>query len=67
MKIKELLPSLKLNGRTVYDEEKQALFFNWTCSGFSFGLKGKEIKVKTWYTKCTTTSCRLAMYRTSNR
>lgn len=47
MKIKELLPSLKINGRTVYDEEKEALFFNWTCSGFSFGLKGKEIKVKT--------------------
>ena len=47
MKIKELLPSLKLNGRTIYDEQKEALFFNWTCAGFSFGLKGKEIKVKT--------------------
>lgn len=46
MKIKELMPMLKLNGRTVYDEEKEALFINWSCAGFSFGLKGKEIKVK---------------------
>ena len=46
MKIKELLPVLKINGRTIYDEEKEALFCNWTCSGVSFGLKGKEIKVK---------------------
>lgn len=46
MKIKELLPQLKINGRTIYDDEKQALFMNWSCSGFSFGLKGKEIKIK---------------------
>ena len=46
MKIKELLPVLKLNGRTLYNEKEEALFLNWTCSGFSFGLKGKEIKVK---------------------
>ncbi len=46
MKIKELLPLIRINGRTVYDEEKDALFFNWTCAGFSFGLKGKQIKAK---------------------
>lgn len=46
MKVKEALPLMKLHGRTVYDEEKEALFTNWTCSGFSIGVKGKELKVK---------------------
>lgn len=46
MKVKELLPLMKLHGRTIYDDEKEALFTNWTCSGFSIGVKGKNFKVK---------------------
>ena len=46
MKIKELLPLVKLHGRTIYDEEKQALFANWTCSGFTVGVTGKYLKIK---------------------
>lgn len=46
MKIKDFIPSAKLNGRTIYDEEKETLFMNWSCSGFSFGLEGKKIAVK---------------------
>lgn len=46
MKIKELLPSLRIHGRTSYDEKLEALFCNWSCSGFSFGFKGREVKVK---------------------
>ena len=46
MKIKELLPLVKIHGRTVYDEEKQALYANWTCSGFTVGVTGKYLKIK---------------------
>ena len=46
MKIKELLPLLALHGRTVYDEEKEALFCNWSLSGLSIGVKGTYLKVK---------------------
>lgn len=46
MRIKELMPLLQLHGRTVFDEEKQALFCNWSCSGFSVGLKGSWLKVR---------------------
>ena len=46
MKIKELMPMLKVHGRTVYDEEKEALFCNWTCSGFTIGVEGTYLKVK---------------------
>ena len=46
MLIKELMPLVKIHGRTIYDEEKQALFCNWTCSGFTLKMKGKLLKVK---------------------
>ena len=46
MNIKELLPIVKLHGRTVYDEEKKALFCNWSCSGLTLKLTGKSLKVK---------------------
>ena len=46
MKIKELLPLLKLHGRTIYDEEKQALFCNWSTSGFTVGIDGSYLKVR---------------------
>ena len=35
MKIRELLPLVKIHGRTIYDEEKEALFCNWSLSGFT--------------------------------
>ena len=46
MKIKELLPAVKIHGRTVYDEEREALFCNWTCSGLTLKMTGKVLKVK---------------------
>ncbi len=46
MKIKELLPLVKVHGRTVYDKEKEALFCNWTCSGLTLRFKGKCLKTK---------------------
>lgn len=46
MLIKDLLPLVKVHGRTIYDEERKALFCNWTCSGLTLKFKGKELKVK---------------------
>ncbi|MBR0137372.1 MAG: hypothetical protein IJM15_03075 [Erysipelotrichaceae bacterium] len=46
MKIKELMPLVKLHGRTVYDEEKEALYCDWSCSGFTVKLTGKQLKIK---------------------
>lgn len=46
MKIKELLPLIKVHGRTVYDEQSQALYCNWTCSGFTVKISGKTLKIK---------------------
>ena len=46
MKIKELLPLVKIHGRTIYDEKKEALFCNWTCSGITLRFIGKQLKVK---------------------
>lgn len=46
MKIKELLPLVKVHGRTVYDEEKEALFCNWSLSGITVGVKGKSLRIK---------------------
>ena len=46
MLIKELMPLVKIHGRTVYDEEKQALFCNWTCSGLTLKMTGRTLKVK---------------------
>lgn len=46
MLIKEVLPLAQVHGRTVYDEEKEVLFCNWTLSGISVGIKGKILKVR---------------------
>lgn len=46
MKIRELMPLLRLHGRTVYDEEKEALFCNWSCAGFTVGVEGTFLKLK---------------------
>ena len=46
MKVKELLPKLALHGRTVFDEQKEALFFNWTCAGFTVAFTGKTLKAR---------------------
>ena len=40
--MKEMLKNLCLHGRTVWDEEKQALFCNWTCSGFTVLFTGHQ-------------------------
>ena len=44
--MKEMLKNLCLHGRTVWDEEKQALFCNWTCSGFTVRFTGTYLKAK---------------------
>ena len=36
----EILDKLLLHGRTLYDEERKALFFNWTCAGFTVRFTG---------------------------
>lgn len=46
MKVKELLPLLRLHGRTVFDGEKGALFFNWTCSGFTLRFRGAKLRAR---------------------
>ena len=46
MRIKDVLPYAKIHGRTVYDEEREALFCNWTLSGLSIGVRGKTLKVR---------------------
>ena len=46
MKIQELMPMLIKHGRTIFDEKKEALFCNWTCSGFTVGVDGTFLKMK---------------------
>ena len=46
MNAKEFLPLLRLHGRTVFDEEKNALFFNWTCSGFTVRFRGRTLRAR---------------------
>ena len=46
MKIRELLKDVTIHGRTLYDEEREALFCNWTCSGLTLSFEGKSLKVK---------------------
>lgn len=45
MKIKEILPQLQLHGRTIFDEQKEALFVNWSCAGFTVRFTGSVLKV----------------------
>ena len=46
MPTKEILDKLQLHGRTLFDEEKQALFCNWTCSGFTAVFEGSVLKAR---------------------
>ena len=46
MKISRLMPMLNIHGRTIYDEEKEALYCNWTCSGFTAGVTGTYLKIR---------------------
>ena len=46
MKAKEALPLLCLHGRTLFDEEWQALFFNWTCTGFTACFRGTTLRAR---------------------
>lgn len=40
---KDLLPKVKLYGRTLYREEDQTLYFNWTASGIAVWFRGKTL------------------------
>ena len=44
--ISELKEQIALHGRTVWDSENGALFFNWTCSGFTVSFTGKRLRAK---------------------
>ena len=46
MLAKEIIPRLRLHGRTIFDEDRQALFFNWTCSGFTVTFTGSVLKAR---------------------
>ena len=41
---KTALPSLRLHGRTRFPENRNALFFNWTCSGFTVRFRGTVLR-----------------------
>ena len=41
---KEALPYLQLHGRTRFQEKMNALFFNWTCSGFTVRFRGTSLQ-----------------------
>ena len=43
---KDVLDKLLLHGRTVFDEKRQALFCNWTCSGFTVAFRGSVLKAR---------------------
>ena len=45
-KAKELLPLLTTHGRTLFDEDRKALFFNWTCSGFTVAFSGTRLSAR---------------------
>ena len=40
---KDCAQHLRWSGRTLYDESRDALFFNWTCAGFTMRFFGKRI------------------------
>ncbi len=46
MLAKDILDKLQLHGRTLFDGEKQALFFNWTCAGFTAVFEGSVLKAR---------------------
>lgn len=37
---------VKCHGRTFFDTETQALFFNWTCSGFTVAFEGTRLRAR---------------------
>jgi lysophospholipase L1-like esterase len=37
---------VRLLGRTFYDNEKGAAYFNWTCSGFEFQFTGTKVEAE---------------------
>ncbi len=41
---KTALPLLKLHGRTRWIESRGALFFNWTCAGFTVRFRGSFLR-----------------------
>jgi hypothetical protein len=43
---KELLPLVKSHGRTFFNEDKNAIFFDWTCSGFTVSFTGSRLVAK---------------------
>ena len=44
--IKELLPLIKIHGRTTLSDNADAVYFNWSCTGFTVTFKGKVLKAK---------------------
>ena len=46
MNAREALPLLRLHGRTLWDEERQALFCNWTCAGFTANFRGTTLRAR---------------------
>jgi len=46
MKIKELMELSRIHGRTIYDEDMEALFCNWSCSGLTVRFEGKKLAIR---------------------
>ncbi|MBP3521261.1 MAG: hypothetical protein J6J87_07950, partial [Oscillospiraceae bacterium] len=46
MKISDLGSKLTFHGRTVTDPDTGAVFFNWTCGGFTAAFTGKTLRAR---------------------
>ena len=46
MKTAELMNKLTFHGRTVTDPDTGAVFFNWTCGGFTAAFTGKTLRAR---------------------
>ena len=46
MNINELLPLIRFHGRTITHPQTGAVFFNWTCGGFTVAFTGKALRAR---------------------
>ena len=46
LRMPELADMLCIHGRTTVSDDGKALFFNWTCSGFTVRFRGKTLRAR---------------------
>lgn len=42
---KDFGDKIRFFGRTLYDEKQDAVFFNWSCAGFTFTYTGTQVEI----------------------